>query len=757
MKRVYKISLLLTFTIFFFICFACYFADERETIEDLDAHIQGDAVKFSMESGYYAETIEISLRKDMEFPWSAEIYYTLDGNNPTQESLKYEHAIELGEDGDLKVYPLKAVVYYDGNYSKVYERTYIIGKELSYDMDIVSITSDSINLYDYETGILVPGKTYDDNANIGGEGFIQGNYSQRSEEWIRDAHMALFDSDGGLKEERKVGLSVSGGTSASNDVKSLKIYANHTNDISNDKLIVEFEDCTNLIAREYSFVEEYSSIRLRAGSQDMTNGNIRSAVVSRLAQQSGFDGCTETKRCITFLNGNFYGIFDIQQNYSNSHLAKRFGLENPDYIEKIKWSDFFLWQIPEVAELMMADLNGRKEREALEQVIDMDNYLLYFAVCVLCNNTDWPDNNFEIWRYSGERMPENDYTDGRWRFLIYDTDLTWPSSYLFPEFFEGCREDTFQAIMESKYRGGVSFAYVMKSKHYRDKYITIISDLLNTSFTSDNVIGIMKEENAKICAAREAFYDREFVDFSEQSVEEMIKQAAQRKAEMESNFSTYFGLNQKYDMLLKTTEGIAVSWNNMEIWGDSLYKNKYYYGVDITMSADAYPGYQFLYWSVNGEKFYGRELQITNELIKNDIVEIDAIASPIKENCLIISGISAKGDMDWIQVTNVGRGVEECGQYYLTDDGTDLMRYQLPDIKLRPGESVTINGCKNRREIGEYICNFALKAKETITLSDGIHRYDEVVIPRMTEIEFYGRYDNSNTWKFFRKYCADES
>lgn len=318
-------------------------------MEELESHLWGDAVRFNLESGYYTETISVSLKKDPKFPWSAEIYYTLDGNDPTIESARYRGRILLEPDEELQVYPLKVVVYYRGEYSDIFERTYIIGDGFDFcGMEIVSITSDSANLYDYETGILVPGKTYDDNVSAGVEGYVSGNYNQRSEEWIRNAHMTVLNSDGYVEMEQRVGLGVSGWTSASMEVKSLKLYANYFGNISDQKFVINYEFDKGKESRTYSFVDEYASICLRAGSQDRVNGNIRSAIVSRLAQESGFDGCTDTKRCIVFLNGEFYGIFDIQQNYSNSHLAKRFGLEYSEFIEKNKGKEGNVFQAARV-------------------------------------------------------------------------------------------------------------------------------------------------------------------------------------------------------------------------------------------------------------------------------------------------------------------------------------------------------------------------------------------------------------------------
>ena len=93
----------------------------------------------------------------------------------------------------------------------------------------------------------------------------------------------------------------------------------------------------------------------------------------------------------------------------------------------------------------------------------MDNYLLYYAINILANNTDWPQNNFEIWKYDGPYIENNKYTDGRYRFLIYDTDLTYYSSKN-EIFFDGCDKDTFVSLMENIYRSEDStFSNVMKS------------------------------------------------------------------------------------------------------------------------------------------------------------------------------------------------------------------------------------------------------------------------------------------------------
>ena len=73
-----------------------------------------------------------------------------------------------------------------------------------------------------------------------------------------------------------------------------------------------------------------------------------------------------------------------------------------------------------------------------------------------------------MWRYTGQYDAGNKYSDGRFRFLIYDTDLVFStdlfldllytfrclqpkpifSTDLFPEFFMGSTGDIFVSLME---------------------------------------------------------------------------------------------------------------------------------------------------------------------------------------------------------------------------------------------------------------------------------------------------------------------
>ncbi len=489
-------------------------------------------VQFSKGSGFYDNDIEVELNADNG---RENIIYTLDTEGIEKTGEKYEGSIKLvvPEEG-YKLYTLMAAYCLeDVKCGKTVTKTYVLGKNVyeDVDLDIINIISQEENLYDYEKGILVTGKTFDENAKDEESDYINGNYNQRGDEWIRDARIVMIDKSGSEKINKALGLQVAGGTSSALAVKSLKLVGNKK--YGYDKISFDFGDGPKL----------YNSLRLRSGAQDQYFGNIRSSVTSRLAKESGFDGSTETKRVVVFLNNEFYGIFDAQQTYSDSFLADYFDLPDSNLVMKYKESESGVLQEVGIDKLFRQNLNMVENREALESVVDMDNYLMYFALEIMWNNTDWPQNNFEMWRYENNGDESyNEYGDGRYRFLIYDTDLTW---YIDgnEDYYPGAIGDIFEYLMENTYRGGGSlFRYVMASDYYQDKFIGILRNLMNGPFETGHILNIVDEEAAKIDRQMRIFYtDEEYASW--QGWINLLKKAvSKRNSVVRDDVKKYFGV-----------------------------------------------------------------------------------------------------------------------------------------------------------------------------------------------------------------------
>ena len=219
-------------------------------IKEVIAEQRLESPIFSHEGGYYSDTINLELYTEDD---SLDIYYTLDGSEPTLKSNLYKGSIKIesreGEKNNLaqiktsEIYSslkwktitedevfkgtvVRAKTYKDGIFSdETVTNTYFINPE--YTLPIVSLVTDEDNLFGYENGIYVPGQIYDiwksNNKEVAQSGIVPTNYNQKGKEWERETHIEVFETNGKRVVDQNVGVRISGGYSRMNNCKSLKI------------------------------------------------------------------------------------------------------------------------------------------------------------------------------------------------------------------------------------------------------------------------------------------------------------------------------------------------------------------------------------------------------------------------------------------------------------------------------------------------------------------------------------------------------
>ena len=134
-----------------------------ETVKEQPQTIS-DRVGFSLPSGFYSENISVELTAEGD----QQIYFTTDGSDPKPESGNvYTHPIEINATSEVRASTIKAAAAAeDGTLGAVYTVSYVIGQDVDSRFDddtlVFVLSTDPYNLYDYEYGIAVPGKIYDD-------------------------------------------------------------------------------------------------------------------------------------------------------------------------------------------------------------------------------------------------------------------------------------------------------------------------------------------------------------------------------------------------------------------------------------------------------------------------------------------------------------------------------------------------------------------------------------------------------------------
>ena len=689
-------------------------------------------LNFNFESGFYSEDIIVKIYPDSYVPKNSKIYYTLDGNDPDINSYLYEDGILIKLSGEEKVYPVKAVLECNGKYSKVSESVYVLGSDIftRYNMDVAVLTCDEDDLYDYYNGILVPGYTYDKSISEGASQDDRiGNYYQEGEEWVKQGALTVFTKDGTTILQQGVGISIAGAMSRTFDVKSFQVSALNDDKFELD-IFEKYKDISNL-----SFVNTYNNLKLRSGSTDMQNGNVRAQLAERLISESGFPGYYCSEKCVLYLNGAFYGIFDIQQTFGRAYLKRRFNLPDTDGIRTYGNSESLVLEGLELRDLFLKDLNVESNRRELESKVDMDSFLQMYAIAVLMNHTDWPHNNYLAWRYEGDFIDSMPYTDGKLRFLLKDFDDTFSERQ--------AHEGEFEYIMNPD----VSvFSNVMKSDYYRNRFLVILSDFEKNTFNSENVNALVDELYEPVFLEMSNHYSSSDIEKAIVASNEIKDYNVIARELLYKNIESDFDVSEKYLFELDVPEGAVASWNNVIVSGE-LYATEYYKGAVPDIRIEANKGYSIESVIVNGIQHLDDNLNISDLIDGNEDVSIKIHVRREETPCLVINSVSVDNGFDEVCLYNAGDVNVDLSDYYLSDNYKVLDKFQLPADTLAPGEMISFYDKKTFLKDRRYIFGFSLKEGEELVLynADKDEIIDTIIIPEMAENEKYGRMMQVNT------------
>lgn len=414
------------------------------------------APAFSAESGFYDDGFNLDITAD------STILYTTDGTDPktsataqtysgsiriydnTSEPNKHSAGkdISLYDDADPnfnvdKGQIIRAVcVDADGNYSDVVTKSYYIGKTAAYyqDMKVVSIVTDPANLFDEDTGIYVVGNSYYNWRNsMAYDSSLREwdlrnptNYNQSGREWERPADIQVFEN-GQLAFESSVGIRIAGNATRSNQQKSIRLYAR--SDYGKSKMNYEFfEGLTDINGNP---IEEFDKVTIRNHGNDISDAKMRDEIVQELA--AGMDlSLQASERCILFIDGEFWGFYSLKERLEDDYVQSHYGIDK-DNVTTLKngevegdaavgqsYVDFYDWA-------MTADMTDAANYQKVCDTIDIGSFMDYMILqTYVCNydwcNTDWT-NNWQMWR-SNTTVDGNDYGDGKWRFMVYDTEYS---------------------------------------------------------------------------------------------------------------------------------------------------------------------------------------------------------------------------------------------------------------------------------------------------------------------------------------------
>lgn len=495
------------------------------------------AVSFSVESGAYPEDIVLKLSA----PDGYTIRYTTDCTIPNRDSQEYGKEIILSGSGEgwldeekielmhpKNVYVLNetpelpdawiiraAAFAPDGTAGPTETRTYFPNRSIESEYGsnvIISIVTEPDNLFDYENGIFVLGKCFDqwlleddakEKLNNPSKWYkIEANYTQKGKDWERPAVVEVFDGAGAAAVRQECGLRIHGGASRMFTHKSLRLFFRE----KYGKDTIDY----NLFPGDGA--EVYQSIVLRNG------GNLEDGLIFKDGWQQNllsgrrFD-TQQTRPAVVYLNGEYWGVYCMNDRYNARYLKDHYGIEDCLIVKDGEFEDgneeaFGLFD--ELNAFAERDMNDPEIWEQFKQAVDIQGMAEYYAAEVYIGNDDfdWYQNN-ELWR-SVTIEENNPYADGRWRFMMYDTDY---SSGLYGADGTSAERNTIKDVINKH----PLFAAAIQNPEFQNMFMYALAQVGTTDLTAervenslnewtDNFAGLLADEYLRFGDNTERFY-----------------------------------------------------------------------------------------------------------------------------------------------------------------------------------------------------------------------------------------------------------
>ncbi|MCR4760023.1 MAG: CotH kinase family protein [Oscillospiraceae bacterium] len=499
------------------------------------------APEFSMTSGFY----DASQTHRLTLSASADIYYTTDGSDPSasETAVRYQEPITL-HDRSSEPNQLAAMQYEDNStqsimlktkyrapgypvekanviraaaksgdsWSRTVTQTYFVlpSERCAFyqNFKVISLVTPPENLNDPERGIYVCGQQYLDwKANkfpddpydprrSEYDSINKANFFSNGREWERPVEFTLFTGNTPAVSQ-KLGLRIKGASTCVAAQKGFNLYARgeYGDTKLNFKLIADNDAADNGKA-----IKTYDSFSLRPINYcDKMRDLTVQTPLSDLPEMATLD----QERCVVFLDGEYWGTYDLSEKFSEFYYQSNYGIPaeqivyfKDDEVKAGTQDDYDAYDAL-LGFITENDMSDPAQYRRVTEQLDVLSLIDHYAVCLYTGMVDWPDHNFTVWRYSGDPIDGNPYSDGRWRFGTFDFDYTSGLSYEMNAFNggQGYDYDSFNRLKKSFMQPVLDS--LMKNDSFRELFVTRYCDFANIVYRPERMQKLIAEMQEK--------------------------------------------------------------------------------------------------------------------------------------------------------------------------------------------------------------------------------------------------------------------
>ena len=610
---------------------------------------------FSAFGGYYQQPIKLTLTTDIP---NVNIYYTLDGSEPTLASTLYSAPLliqsRVGEPNKFSAIPdvsprwippagevFKAtvvrarVISADGQaISPAITHTFIIDEEKRYTLPVVSVVTDPENFFDDRYGIYVMGDIYNqlfDPASSLNPWERPANYIESGQEWERPVHLEYFDVNGSLGFSLNANARIHGAATRERAQKSLRLYTVCESTCSETIDYDIFPGLTHEVTGES--IQTFKTILLRNSGNDWERTMFRDALLQRLVSHTRLD-VQAYQPAVVFLNGEYWGIHNLRERFDEYYLESHYGIA-PDEVTILAEDNLIITGEPgdEQDYLDMLhfaashDMADPANYAYIQTQMDIENYIDYQLSEIYLDNANWPHVNIKFWQMKTGQPddPNAPYgQDGRWRWMLYDTDF----GFGFDGGPKNAENNSLLIAIHPDWHdwAGLLFRSLLENPDFRTGFVTRFADQINTSFEPQRVVNEIDQMQSVIAPEMEEHIRRwrgseATLEEWQDSVEVIRGFAALRPENVQQHLIDYFELGGTVKVHLKTDSQMGyIHINTIDlvestpgVFDPASWTGTYFTGLPVEITAIPYPGYRFVQWETPDGTIQSEQLSLNLE------------------------------------------------------------------------------------------------------------------------------------------------
>jgi len=604
----------------------------------------------------------------------------------------------------------------------------------NYTIPVISIVGDKRYFTDKTWGIDCDGT----NGKTGNGQSSPKNYNMP---WNRPVSFSYLSPEGEMLFSQEANISVSGGWTRSQSIRSFKLKSNKVFDGKNHF--------------DYSFFPQKPYIRskailLRNGGNDLWEHNARfmDPALETVIQRSGIDLDLQSYvPVIEYVNGECRGVLNLREPNNDKFVYANWGYgdEEIDMCENFSFTNGNAQVLNRLFGLG-ANINSEGAYEEVCRLLDIDEFTNYMAVELFLGNDDWPDNNIKAYRSKD---------DGRFRFVSFDLD------YAFALRYDTQNDNPFTFFASFSSMQFVNFFLnLLANDQYRRKFIDTYCLVAGSVFDRDRVSDIIDELASRVKPMHTLTNDGHSPESTVNTIKNQLKTRLSRMMTCLQNYSRMqlSGAVKQSVTLSSTVEGAHLFVNDVEVPYAS-FKGTLFAPVRLRALPPA--GYRFEGWRKNGI-LLSQESEIA--LPNGSSLSLLATFTPLSDDELAANGItpvrvnelSAANDIyvneywkrnDWVELYNTTSEPIDVEGMFLTNDPANPQMFRIVKSEsqistLVPAQGYLIVWCDKLPGQSQLHAPFKLSASGgtvMLTAADGSWS-DSMTYSAMKGNETIGRY-----------------